>query len=251
MANYGSNFVAGAGTGAAAGSVAGPYGAIIGGAVGGIVGLISAYEDEQDEKRKQQILERIKREYNLSNAELQATLKAYYNNPDNFMGKASDVQAYRDTIANYDPTAFVANYNEFEYDKNVDDFVNPYFDKIIDSVGKKVQQSAAGAGVGRGTGAAQAIAAAQAEKEDALYQTALNQYNTDRAQKYQEWSGNITALQNKLNALKGATDTKVNMMGNLAQDYSDTRKQYMSDYLAMKQNQANGNLSLASMSLNI
>ena len=29
----------------------------------------------------------------------------------------------RDTIANYDPTAFVADYKEFEYDKNVDDFV--------------------------------------------------------------------------------------------------------------------------------
>ena len=251
MANYGSNFVAGAGTGAAAGSAAGPYGAIIGGAIGGIVGLISAYEDEQDSRRKQQILDQIKRQYNLSNAELESTLKAYYNNPENFLGSKADVQAYRNTIANYDPTAFVADYDEFKYDKTADDFINPYYDKIIDSVGKKVQQSAAGAGVGRGTGAAQAIAAAQAEKEDALYQTALNQYNADRAQSYQEWAGNITALQNKLNALKGATDTKVSMMGNLAQDYADTRKQYMSDYLAMKQNQNNGNLSLASLSLSI
>lgn len=254
MANYGSNFLQGAGAGAVAGATASggnPIASIVGGALGGLAGLFGAHEQEKDNKKKKKILEQAAQQFNLTQDEIEMLMDDYYANPENFLGTKEDVEAYKAAIANYDPNAFVADFNEFEYDKDVDDFVNPYYDKIIDSTAKQVQHSAAGAGVGRGTGAANAIAQGVAEKNDTLYNSALNQYNTDRATKYSEWSGNITALQNRLNALKAGTDTKIAAMGNLANDYTQQQQQMMQDSIAAKQARSSGNLSLANMGLMI
>lgn len=237
--------------GAAAGAAAGPIGALAGGALGLIGGIFSAYGDETDEKRKRQLLAEAQEKFNLTQDQVDSLLEQYYENPDNFLGTPEDVQAYRDYVQNYNPSDYVADYDEFSYDKTVDDFVNPYYDKIIADTSKRIQNSAAGAGVGRGTGAANAIAQGVAEKENELYQTALNQYNTDRAQSYTEWSGNIDKMQQRLNALRAATETKGNNLGNLAQSYTDTQQNKFSDQIGALQNRSNGNLQLASMGLMI
>lgn len=255
--NYASSALAGAGTGAAAGSVAGPWGALIGAGVGTLAGLFSAYEQEQDSLRKERILEDIKAKFNLDQYEIQTLMDEFYNNPENFLGTQQDVQDYRTAIQEYNPGDYVYDFDEFKYtdengkEKTVDDFVNPYYDKIIDATSKKVQHSAAGAGVGRGTGAANAIAEAVAQKDDELYKTALQQYNTDRAQSYAEWSGNIDKMQQRLNQLRAATETKMNNLGTLATDYTDTQKQRISDEIAAKQAKSSGNLQLASAGLMI
>ena len=129
--------------------------------------------------------------------------------------------------------------------------MNPYYDKIIGDTTKQIQHSAAGAGVGRGTGAANAIATGVAQKENELFNTALNQYNTDRSQSYTEWAGNIDKMQQRLNQLKAATDTKLNLQGNLAGDYLNTKKEQVQDEIAQKQNRSSGNLNLANMGLMI
>lgn len=251
MASYGSSIVSGMGAGALAGSAVGPWGTIIGGGLGALAGAFGAYEAEQDAKRKQKILDKAMAEFNLTQDDVDQLLEAYYTNPDNFLGTKEDVDAYRKAIAEYKPEDYVYDFNEFNYDKSIDDFVNPYYDKIINDTSKKIQHSAAGAGIGRGTGAANAIAQGVAEKEDQLYNTALGAYNQDRTRTYQEWSGNIQAMQNKLNQLKAATDSKMNMQGNLAQDYTGQQKDMMADQIAAKQNRNNGNLQLASLGLMI
>lgn len=251
MANYASSALQGAAMGAGAGAAAGPWGALAGGALGLIGGIFSAYGDETDEKRKRQLLAEAQEKFNLTQDQVDSLLEQYYENPDNFLGTPEDVQAYRDYVQNYNPNDYVADYDEFSYDKTVDDFVNPYYDKIIADTSKRIQNSAAGAGVGRGTGAANAIAQGVAEKENELYQTALNQYNTDRAQSYTEWSGNIDKMQQRLNALRAATETKGNNLGNLAQSYTDTQQNKFSDQIGALQNRSNGNLQLASMGLMI
>ena len=129
--------------------------------------------------------------------------------------------------------------------------MTPYYDKIIDETTSKVQHSAAGAGIGRGTGAANAIASAATQKEDELYKTALQQYNTDRAQTYSEWSGNIDKMQQRLNQLKSARDTQLNNLGTLANDYTNTRKQQFEDQINSAQQRASGNLQLGSLGLTI
>lgn len=257
-ANYGSNIVGGAGTGAAVGAVAGgPVGAVIGGSLGALAGVFSAWEQEEDAKAKRKILEDAKYKFNLTQDEIETMMAAYYDNPDNFLGTQEDVQAYREAIKEYNPSDYVYDFREFKYtdengrEKTVDDFVNPYYDKIIGDTSKRIQHSAAGAGVGRGTGAATAIAQGVAEKEDQLYKTALDAYNQDRARSYSEWSGNIQAMQNKLNQLKAATDSQLTLKGNLASDYTDTQQQRVADEIAAKQNRSQGNLSLANMGLMI
>ena len=251
MANYAGSALSGAAAGAGAGAAAGPWGALAGGALGLIGGIFSAYGEEEDEDRKKQLLAEAQEKFNLTQDQVDSLLEQYYENPDNFLGTPEDVQAYRDYVQNYNPNDYVADYDEFSYDKTVDDFVNPYYDKIIADTSKRIQNSAAGAGVGRGTGAANAIAQGVAEKENELYQTALNQYNTDRAQSYTEWSGNIDKMQQRLNALRAATETQGNNLGNLAQSYTDTQQNKFSDQIGALQNRSNGNLQLASMGLMI
>lgn len=249
--NYASSALQGAGTGAAAGSVAGPWGALIGAGVGTLAGLFSAYEQERDSARKERLLEEIKQKFNMDQAQIERAMQEFYDNPENFLGTREDVEEYKAAVQAYNPNDFVYDFGEFNYDKDVDDFVNPYYDKIIDATTQKVQHSAAGAGLGRGTGAANAIAQAVAEKNDELYKTALQEYNTNRSQSYSEWSGNIDRMQQKLNQLRAATDTKMNNLGGLAQDYTNTQKQRISDELAAMQNKSAGNLQLASAGLTI
>ena len=252
MASYAGSAIQGAGTGAAMGSVAGPWGAAIGGALGLVAGIFSAYDAEQDARRKQELLDEIKQQFNMDQQEVENLLQQYYNNPDNFLGTKEDVDAYKAAVATYNPQDYVLSEDQVKYkgyDKTVDDFITPYYDKIIQDTTDRVQHSAAGAGVGRGTGAANAIATAAAEKEDELYKTALQQYNTDRAQSYTEWAGEVDRLQNRLNQLKGATDTQLSLQNNLATSYLNTKQQESADKVAAAQNRANGNLSLASMSL--
>lgn len=264
MANWGGNIIGGAGTGAAAGSAAGPWGALAGGVLGALAGVFTSLSEESDAKKKQEIIDNAKNEFNLTQDQIDTLMDEFYTTPENFLGTKEDVTAYRDAIKNYDPSSFIYGYDaetgKFDenlydfsktWDKSVDDFVNPYYDKIIKNTSDKVQHSAAGAGVGRGTGAANAIAEAVAKKDDELYKTALQEYNTDRAQTYSEWSGNIDRMQQRLNQLKAATDTQLNNLGTLANDYTQHQQNYFSDQIASKQNRNNANLQLANMGLMI
>jgi hypothetical protein len=251
MANWGANITAGAGTGALAGSAAGPWGALAGGVLGALGGVFASLSEENDEERKQTILNNARYQFGLTQDEIDSLMQQYYSNPENFLGTQEDVEAYRAALDAYNPNDYVYDYDEFSYDKDVDDFLNPYYDKIIENTSNKVQHSAAGAGVGRGTGAANAIAEAVAKKDDELYKTALQQYNTDRAQSYTEWSGNIDKMQARLNQLKAATDTKINNLGTPAQDYTQQQQNHFSDTIASLQNCNNANLQLASMGLMI
>lgn len=265
MASYLGSAIQGAGTGASIGASTGnPYVAAAGGVLGAIAGIFSAADAEEDREKKQEILDDAAKQFNLDMDQIQSLMEEYYNNPDAFLGTQEDVQAYRNAVKSYNPSDYIYGYDAdtgtFDeskynfgksYNKTIDDFVNPYYDKIIADTTAGVQHSAAGAGVGRGTGAAQAIATAQAQKEDELFKTALQQYNTDRAQSYTEWSGNLQRMQDRLNQLKSANDTKLQMQNNLASDYTNQMQNKYSDIIAQKQNRSNGNLSLASMGLMI
>lgn len=252
--SYGSNIIKGAGAGAAAGAGVGPWGAVIGAGAGGLLGLISAWEESNDAEEKKKILDQIKKEYNVTQDEIDGMIAEYYGDQDQFIGRQEDIGSFRKAVDDFNPESFALTEDQVTYggyDKTVDDFVNPYYDKIIDATSKKVQNSAAGAGLGRGTGAATAIAEAVAQKNDELYKTALSEYNQDRAQSYSEWSTQIDKMQRRLQDLRSATETNINNLGTLAQDYTGTRQQQYADELAAKQGRANNNLSLSSLALSI
>ena len=254
---YASNIIKGTGTGAATGAAFGPWGAAIGGSLGALAGVFAAWDEEDDKEEKKKILEEAKVQFGLDQDQIEEAMEAYYNDPESFLGTQEDVEAYRNAIKNYNADDYVYNFDPFSFtdengkEKTVEDYMTPYYDQIIQDTTDRVQHSAAGGGVGRGTGAANAIATAAAEKEDELYKTALQQYNTDRAQSYTEWAGNIDKMQNRLNQLKAAKDTELNNLGTLSNDYTTTRRQKYEDEIAAKQARSSGNLQLHSMGLNI
>ena len=155
------------------------------------------------------------------------------------LGSKDDVTKYRTSIEGYNPSDYVYNFGDFNYDKTKEDFLNPYYNQIISDVAQKAQGSAAGAGMGRSTFAAQNIARAVAQKEDELYKTALNEYNTDRSQAYKEYADAITRNQERLNQLREGTQYKMGLEGNLAKDYISTQDARQSDIMNVKQDKLN------------
>ena len=165
-------------------------------------------------------------------------IKGYYENRGS-LGSASDVAAYRDAIGSYNPEDYAADIGKFSYDKTKEDFLNPYYSRIIGDTAESIQHTAAGAGLGRGTGAALNIAKGVAEKSDELYKTAMSEYRDDRQFSYQQYQDAIANNQNRLNALRDSVQYKLGLQGSLASDYYNTMDARQSDILkAMQDKQA-------------
>lgn len=171
-------------------------------------------------------------------------INAYYDQRGS-LGNASDVEAYRQAMAGYDPESFSYTPEEFSYTKTREDFLNPYFDKIVGDEVAAVQHSAAGAGLGRGSGAAQAIAKAVAEKENELYREAQQEFKDDRSFEYGKYNDYIQNMQANLDRKRAATDTKLAMQGNLAQSYYDAMDSRQQDLMAARQDRMAANASYA------
>ena len=161
-------------------------------------------------------------------------INQYYNQRGS-LGTQQDANAYKQAIASYNPEDYAADVGQFNYDKSKEDFLNPYYSRIIGDTAQNIQHTAAGAGLGRGTGAALNIAKGTAEKSDELYRTAMQDYNQDRSFAYQQYQDAITNNQNRLNALNTANQYKIGLQGNLAQDYYNTQDSRMSDIMKAQQ----------------
>lgn len=248
MASYGSNALQGAGTGAAAGAAFGPWGALIGGGVGLAAGLFSAWEQEQDEKKKQEILEKAAQQLNTDTQTLKALADKYYaENPST--GRSTDVTKYRNLVDTYDPNEFVYDAPEFEDNFDVNDYYAANKDAIIDKVADTIQHRAAGQGIGRGTGAANAIATGVAEKNEDLYKDALAARNSDRQFAYSLWQANIQNAQNRLRQLQEGKNTQLSLYGNLAKDYQDWQNAKFQTEMDLDKQKMNNTLNLTLASI--
>lgn len=186
---------------------------------------------------KKEAAEKLRQQGAITNAEYNNIINqinAYYNNRGS-LGTASDANAYKQAIAGYNPEDYAYDFGDFNYDKTKEDFLNPYYGRIIGDTANTIQHTAAGAGLGRGTGAALNIAKGVSEKSDELYKTAMSEYNTDRNFAYQQYNDAIKNNQNKLNAIRSASEYKLGLQGNLAQDYYNTQDSRMSDILKAQQ----------------
>lgn len=248
MANYASSSLQGMGTGAAAGSAFGPWGTLIGGGVGLAAGLFSAWEQEQDEKKKQQILEKAAQQLNTDTATLEKMAKDYYEN-NKSTGRKDDVATYQNLVDTYDPNEFVYDAPEFEDNFDVNDYYAANKDAIIDKVADTIQHRAAGQGIGRGTGAANAIATGVAEKNEDLYKDALAARNSDRQFAYSLWQANIQNAQNRLRQLQEGKNTQLSLYGNLAKDYQDWQNAKFQNELDLEKQKMNNSLNLTLASI--
>jgi hypothetical protein len=165
------------------------------------------------------------------------------------LGSAKDATDYKAAIYGYDPSQFTLDLNDpknqFTYDKTREDFLNPYYDMIIQDTADKIQHSAAGAGLGRNPGTASNIAREVALKENELFKEAQQEYNQDRQFAYNKYSDYIRNMQDNLSRKMSATNTKLSMQGNLAQDYYNTMDARQSDLLKAEQDRINAGISYA------
>lgn len=194
---------------------------------------------EKEREDRQAAAAQLLQQGQLTQAEYNAIvgqINQYYNSRPS-LGSAGDINKYREAIANYNPEDYVADVGDFNdvYSKTKEDFINPYYSRIIGDTANTIQHSAAGAGLGRGTGAALNIAKGTAEKSDELYRTAMSDYQNDRNFAYQQFTDAIKNNQARLNALRSGTEYKMGLQGNLAQDYVNTQDARQSDLLKAQQ----------------
>lgn len=202
------------------------------------ISAYSNYKSQQAElNARKEAAAQLKQQGQLTDNEYKAIISQidqYYANRGS-LGSNSDVKAYKDAIEGYKPEDYAAEVKDFEYDKNKEDFLNPYYSRIIGDTANQIQHTAAGAGLGRGSGAALNIAKGVAEKSDELYNTAMNEYNQDRDFAYKTYADAIKNNQARLEALRSGTEYKLGLQGNLAQDYYNTQDSRMSDQLKAQQ----------------
>ena len=197
--------------------------------------------DENERQARLQAQAQLRDQGRITQSQYEDTIKDindYYDSRIG-LGTKEDVNKFKSSIDGYNPEDYVYDFGDFKYDKTKEDFLNPYYNQIISDVAQKAQGSAAGAGMGRSTFAAQNIARAVAQKEDELYKTALNEYNTDRSQAYKEYAEAITRNQERLNALREGTQYKMGLEGDLAKDYIDVQDQRQSDLMKANQDKLN------------
>ena len=161
-------------------------------------------------------------------------IDTYYRNRGS-LGTQQNVNEYKQAIANYNPEDYAANVGEFNFDKTKEDYLNPYYGRIIGDTAGQIQHTAAGAGLGRGTGAALNIAKGVSEKSDELYRTAMSDYQDERNFAYTQFQDAIKNNQNRLNALRSGTEYKLGLQGSLAQDYYNVQDQAMADRMKAQQ----------------
>ena len=197
--------------------------------------------NENERKDRLQAQAQLRAQGRITQSQYEDTIKDINDYYDSRIGLGSkeDVSKYKSSIDGYNPEDYVYDFGDFKYDKTKEDFLNPYYNQIIGDAAQKAQGSAAGAGMGRSTFAAQNIARAVAQKEDELYKTALNEYNTDRSQAYKEYAEAINRNQERLNALRAGDQYKIGLEGDLAKDYIDVQDQRQSDLMKANQDKLN------------
>jgi hypothetical protein len=223
-------------------------GAVAGGAIGLAAGLFGEYEAASNESEKRKVLEKASKMLNASTSELQSLTNQWYkDNPS--IGSRQDVETYSKLTHDYDPNEFVYDFEDFEKEYDVNDYYAPNREALIEKTGDAVQARAAGAGIGRGTGAANQIATAVADKNESLYKDALEAMNQDRQFAYNLWNAKIQHGQNRLNQLKSAKDTQLQLYGGLAEDFQNWNKSKLQQQIDLDQQRLNNQLSLTLASI--
>jgi hypothetical protein len=73
----------------------------------------------------------------------------------------------------------------------------------------------------------------------------MQEMNQDRSFAYQKFQDALQNNQNRLNAINQATMNKINLQGNLAQDYFNTMDQAQADKIAANQDRLNAQTAYA------
>ena len=241
-------------SGAAAGTAVAPgYGTAIGAGLGLLGGLFSAWANSKSEEERMEALNNAANQLDTSYDKVGEIFDTFY---DTYSpgGSQADIKEAAQAISDFDPTDYLYGDDEgtdfkFSYDKSVEDFLNPYYEDVIDKSNRKVSASAAGSALGRGTGAAQAISENTTREYDNLYNTALNQYQTDRSQAYTEFIDYIRNMQNRLNSKMQGDQWKIGQRRDLGNEFLDWQSKKAENEANLEQARANAKTQLTLASI--
>lgn len=208
--------------------------------------LANIWNASEEREAREHMLEQLRKQGEITEQDyndLKKVITDYYDQRGS-IGTKKDVDDYAKAMREYDENKYdydwtkdkgYESFDAYFGNKTKEDYLNPYYDAIIGDTADQIQHSAAGAGLGRGTGAALSIAKGVAQKSDELYKTALQEYNTDRSQKYQEYSDYISNMQERYKNLQDQQKYKLQLQGQLANDYLSVMDAKQSDILGVSQ----------------
>ena len=224
--------------------------------------LANIWNASEEREAREHMLNQLRKQGEITADEykqLESIINQYYDERGS-IGTKQDVDNYAKAMREYDENKYdydwtkdkgYESFDTYFGNKTKEDYLNPYYDAIIGDTADQIQHSAAGAGLGRGPGAALNIAKGVAQKSDELYKTALQEYNTDRSQKYQEYSDYISNMQERYKNLQDQQKYKLQLQGQLANDYLSVMDAKQSDILGARQDaiatQAQYNTAMAGL----
>lgn len=154
---------------------------------------------------------------------------------DNEAGRTSYItpemeKSYINALQSYRPDTY--DFNEFEYDKSVEDFLNPEASKIAELAGLQTQADLANKGAAKGTGALANMGYSRWKAAEDLYKDAQSQLLADRSQTYKEYGDYIDRMQKKLDTLNAEKLQQINVLGGAIGQEQQNKSDYMADLIA-------------------
>lgn len=119
------------------------------------------------------------------------------------LSSPSDIKAYQRMRASYDPTKYAPEFERFDKSQyNVEDYLNPQREAILQDVAAGIQHTAAGAGLGHSSGAISAITRGIVNKDESLYDKAYERMTGERNFDYGAYTDYINQQQQRLDRLQ-------------------------------------------------
>ena len=222
----------------------------IGGAIGGLtnaaVNAINAAEERDEARRARQERARAVEQGRQMAMHDYDRLEELLRDYDTGRIRLADDQMVNDlksAINSYEPEVY--NFGKFgdEYNKTVDDFLNPEAERIANLAGLKTQPDHASRGAAKGTGGLAGIGYSRWEAAEKLYNDAQQALQNDRTQAYTEYSDFIRNMQNKLDTLNQGKLKKVDLLSGAVSNEQTAQSDYMSDLMSLMGDRAQTNIN--------
>ena len=222
------------------------WGGAIGGFVNAAVNAINAAEERDEARRARQ--ERARsveqgRQMAMHDYDKMEELLRDYDAGRIRLADDQMVNDLRSAINSYEPEVY--NFGKFgdEYNKTVDDFLNPEAEKIANLAGLKTQADLASRGAAKGTGGLAGIGYSRWEAAEKLYNDAQQALQDDRTQAYTEYSDFIKNMQNKLDTLNQGKLKKIDLLSGAVSNEQTAQSDYMSDLMSLMGDRAQTNVN--------
>lgn len=222
------------------------WGGAIGGFINGAVNAINAAEERDEARRARKDRERAVeqgRQMAMHDYDKMEELLRDYDAGRIRLADDQMVNDLRSAINSYEPEVY--NFGKFgdEYNKTVDDFLNPEAEKIANLAGLKTQADLASRGAAKGTGGLAGIGYSRWEAAEKLYNDAQQALQDDRTQAYTEYSDFIKNMQNKLDTLNQGKLKKIDLLSGAVSNEQTAQSDYMSDLMSLMGDRAQTNVN--------